>query len=221
MHGFLQRIERDEADRRLHRLGERPRLPVFGEERRERRQDDVPQPGALGIEPILERPRVQREAIQQLTLVQGGGLRERRPAAEGDAAFECLHVGRHERGVERNRVADQLQRPGIPQLLPQREQRLTQPRPRLRRAHVAPEQRRELVALAGLAERQRQVGQERLRLPDRDGQDVPVDARSKSAEKREAQMGHRNRATLTRPAAASLRPTPRCLTGRLATQRNF
>ncbi len=162
VHRLLERIEGEELERGLHGRLRRPRRPMPGEEPGQGLHRGLAQALALGQEPLLERRLLQRQARQEVALVQQPGLVERAGRPLGDEGLEDLRVDGHRLGVERHCVAVEPEGVGSGQGLPERGQRLAQAAAGLRRLHVAPEQGGQLVPGVGLAGGHREIGQQRL-----------------------------------------------------------
>src|SRR5262249_28137523 len=104
---------------------------------------------------------------------------------------ELRHVHGHGRGVERHTGAidDQARAHGLWQDLLDSRQRVAQVAPGLRVLHVSPEKSCKLFAWMRLAERQGEIGQERLGLLSRtDERMTGLEACFKTAEKLELQL---------------------------------
>ena len=166
--GLLPRVEGEQPEPGLHRGGGRVGLLLLGEQSAEALDRQRVQPLALAAQPVLEGGLAEAHPGEEIAPVQGDDLRERGGPAVGEHRLEPRHVHVHRGGVERHvRPVEPGAAPGRGgQRLADARQRVAQVAPRLRRGHVAPQQRGQLVARVGPPERQRQVGQERLGLAD-------------------------------------------------------
>ena len=115
--GFLERIEREETQGRVHRGVQRPRRALVGGEAGQRLDGSLTQPLPLGSEPLLEGRRLDHEARQKVAAVETRGPLEplRRPLVDG--RLETPGVDLHQRRVEGHPIpvetdgADLRQRP--------------------------------------------------------------------------------------------------------------
>ena len=185
MDGLLQRIEREEPEAGLDpRLGDAGLL-VMGQQVPEPLEGQLVQALPLGRQPLLEGPFGQRQPGQQLTAIEPGDLLERGRPAVGDQRLELRHVHVHDGRVQGHArpVEDHAALGGSGQGLPDSREGMAQIAPCLRIRHVSPQQPRELLARMGLAERQREVGQEGLGLARRENErSTPVDPGLESSE---------------------------------------
>ena len=185
--GLLQRVQREETQTGLHgRLGGAGLL-LMDEQAAQALDGQLVQALPLGREPLLERALGQRQPGQQVAPIEAGDLLERGGAAVGDQPLELRHVHIHDRGVQGHaRAIEDHAGPGGPgQGLADSREGVAQVAPGLGILHVAPQQGRELLARVGLAERERQVGQEGLGLlGGEDERSAGVELGLKSPEKR-------------------------------------
>ena len=208
VHGLLEGVEGDQPQSGLHGLVERACVPLLGEEPGKRILGQLAQPRPLREKPLLEGRLLQREPLEQVAPVEADRLLEGFPGAAGHTLLEGLHVRGHERGLERNRLPHQPQRLGVSQDLPERVKGLAEAGPGLRLLHIPPEERGELVARVRFTEREGQVGQERLRLLDRDDERLArIEPGAKATEQGQAESCHRG--NRRQPSTAPARdPTP-------------
>jgi len=76
IHGLLQRIERDQPQRRLQRGVSSPRGPLTCQQLREGAERQFAQPLPLGHQPVLEMSATEREALEEITAIQADRLLE-------------------------------------------------------------------------------------------------------------------------------------------------
>ncbi len=70
MHGFLERVERQQPERARHRRLDGARLLLVRHQPREPLEGELPQPLALAQQPLLERRLVERQPRQKIALVE-------------------------------------------------------------------------------------------------------------------------------------------------------
>jgi hypothetical protein len=73
VHGLLERVERDQPQRRAKGRPGCSRPALLREQPREGLQRQLPQPLALGHEPVLEQGPAEGEALQELAPVEVDG----------------------------------------------------------------------------------------------------------------------------------------------------
>ena len=119
---------------------------------------------ALREEPLLVGRLLHAQAGEEVAAVARQGVSQpfRRRLAHGPLERRGVYVDA--RGVQRDGVAIEADQVGQAWRLPQREENLTQVRPRGGRGQIGPEQSRKLVPRMRRAGRQRQECEERLRL---------------------------------------------------------
>jgi hypothetical protein len=112
------------------------------------------------------------EPLEEIALVKGDGLRERRRGRSRDPLREGGDIHGHGGGLEGHRARPQAQRRRVspPEALPERVERLAKARAGRRLDGAAPEQGRQLVTGAGGARGHGQVGQKSLRLLGGEGE---------------------------------------------------
>ena len=167
VHGLLERVERQELHRRVHGGLHVAALPLMGEQLGERLHGELSQSLPLAEEPFLEGWLREGEAGEEVAVIESRGPGERCGNRRLDVLFEGLSVDRHRGGVKGDGLPVGTQDIARRQGLAEGGQGLAQTRPRLGCAHVAPQQSGELVARMGTAGRQRQVGEQGLRLAGR------------------------------------------------------
>src|SRR5437588_12563470 len=131
------------------------------EQLRERLDRELPQPLALGEQPLFERWFTDGEPFEKLAAIQGGGGFERSGCGLGDAPFELDDVTINRSGGERKlspRPVDRV----IPEGFAEDAERVAQAVARLRLVAIAPEERGQLVARLTLTGSDREVGDQRL-----------------------------------------------------------
>ena len=191
VHRLLQRVQRQQPQRRLHRGLRRTRPTLPREQLRESFERHLAQPLALPQQPLLERCFVHREPAEQIALVERRRPLQRRRRRLPHEALERRGVHLHRRRVQGQRVAVLPHRRDGADRLADREQRLAQARARRLLADAAPEQARELVARVRPAERQREIGEQRLGLAGGQGdRRARVEPGLKAAEERETEPRH-------------------------------
>ena len=154
-------------------------------------QGQLAQALALAQQPFLERGLVQGEPGEEVALVEGRGLLQRRRRARLRALLEEHRVDGDRGRIEGHGLRVDPQGVHAGQGPADGGQRLAQARPGLGLAHVAPEQRGELVARVDLAWRQGEIGQEGLRLPRRQDQRwARVQPGAEATEEGQVQSGH-------------------------------
>ena len=166
----------------------------MGQELRERLERELPEPLALPEQPLLERGLVQGESGEEVAPIEGTGLREGVGRALGHPPLEDHHVDLDGDRVQCHRLVINAERRriGRGEALPKHEDRLPDVVPGGLRPKVPPEQGGELVPGMGLAERQREIGQERLCLPRGEGhRSRRRPPRLKATEEGETETGHR------------------------------
>ena len=167
MHGFLQRIEGEQAECGLHRGGEVPDRPLMGEEPREDFEGELSQPLALAHEPVLEGRRDDAEAGQEIAAVETRGTLEPGRRALGHGLLERHDVRLHRPGGQGDRIArhDEATTLGGTERLAKHEERLAQRVPGGCGRRVRPEQRGQLVPGMRLVCGEGQISEEGLGLP--------------------------------------------------------
>ena len=166
MRGFVQRLERDQADARIQCS-----IRVVGCDAKigqlvQHFAHLLAQREALGAQPFLEGGGARVETIQQIAAIVADGLLQRCAGAGGDRATEGAEVAADQCTVDGDGFAVGEQ-PG----LRSRRQRLAQCCERLSQARaceflvgIFPEQVREPVATVGFAGTQSEVGEQRASL---------------------------------------------------------
>src|SRR5262249_17045168 len=145
--------------------------------------------------------------------IESSELSEFVHAAIGDQPLEPRHVHVHGRGVESHAraVDEKAGAQGLWQDLLDSRQRVAQVAPGLRVLHVSPQKSRKLSARMRLAERQGEIGEERLGLLGReDERSTVLKACFKSAKKLELQvrLGRHGSSTGPQPATTVGQVTP-------------
>jgi hypothetical protein len=77
VNGLLQRVEGEEPQCGLDRCLDRARRALVREQPRQGVEGHLAQPLALPEEPVLERRLLDREPLEEVSLVEGDGVRER------------------------------------------------------------------------------------------------------------------------------------------------
>ena len=169
---LLQRVQRQQFERGLHRCLCGPRLSLMRQQLRQPLQRQLPQPLPLGDEPLLEQRLVHGEAGEQVALVERGGLLQRLGRALGHQPLEGRDVDIDHGAIQGESFAleQERRRPRLAKCLANREECLAQARPRRLLPDFSPEQCCELVAGVRLAQGDREVAQQRLSLLSRQGE---------------------------------------------------
>ena len=76
MHGLLERVERDQPERRLQGVLGGPGPALLREQLGQGLEGELPQPVSLGHEPVLEERAAEGEALQELAPVESGRPRQ-------------------------------------------------------------------------------------------------------------------------------------------------
>ena len=166
----------------------------MGEQPVEGHQGHLVQALALGHEPVLERGLLDCQSLEEVALVERGGLGQRGRCRLRSQPLELAHVHGHRGGIAGHHLAIDSERlAGRPaQALPERVQRVAEARARRGLHRAPPEETRQLVARVGPAGRHRQVGQESLGLPGGEGEGYAgIEAGSKAAQERQREPRHR------------------------------
>jgi hypothetical protein len=167
VHGFLERIQGQEPEGRLHgRLG-RARRALLGQEPGEGAQGHLVQALVLAEQPLLELGLVQREAGEEVAMVEGRGLLQIGQGARLDALLEDRRIDGDNGRVEGNGVRIDAQRVGSGHGAADGRQSLAKAGAGLGLAHVAPEEGGDLVAWVGLTEGHSEIREQSLSLPRR------------------------------------------------------
>ncbi len=170
VHGLVERIERQDPESRLHGGLGRTDDALLGEELGKGAQGKLVQALALAQQPLLERRLVQGESGEEVALVESGGLLQRLEGASLHVLLEGQSIDGDRRRIEGDGLRVGAQNVYAGQGPANGGQRLAQARAGLGLAHVAPEQRGDLVAGVRLTERQSEVGEQGLRFPRRQHQ---------------------------------------------------
>ena len=170
VHGLLERIEGEEPEGRLHGGLRRAGGALLGQEPGEGSQGQLVQALALAQQPFLERGLVQGEPREEVALVEGRGLLQRLDRPRLRALLEDQRIDGDHGRVEGDGLRVDAQGVHAGQGSSDGRQRLAKAGAGLGLAHVAPEQRGELVARVGLSEGQGEIGEEGLGLPRRHDQ---------------------------------------------------
>ena len=190
---LLERIQRRQAQRRPEcRLG-RPRLALVGQEPRQPLDRQLPQALSLCQEPFLERRLPDSESGEQVSTVEPSGGVEPIRGAFAQACLEGRDVDLDRRRVQRDRLSVEAEpgRLGSGQGLPEGEQGLSEAGPSLVVRDLAPEEGSQLVTQMRLARGEGEIGQQRLDLTSRKGQDRPrAESSLVTTEEREDQSLH-------------------------------
>ena len=193
MNRLLQRIERQDSERRLHGGVERLRVHVVAQQLGERLQRQLAQPLALHGAPLLEGGLADVEAIEQIAAIELGRPGQGLGRLADRRRLELDHVDADPRGIERQGVGPVHEDVGghVPQRAAQPGQGLTERLPSLRLRRVAPEERGELVARVGTARRQREIGEQSLRLLHRQwARTIAIGVKREATEEVDSQWLH-------------------------------
>jgi hypothetical protein len=167
--GFLQRVERDQAqrgaDRRVRPVG----AQMLAQEPREPLEGHLVESLPLHDAPLLERQLVDGEAREEVARVDGDRPLERLQPAVGHGGLELRHVHHHHRGIERDGISARQEggRLVAAEGAAQTGQRLAEALAGLRVGPLAPEEGGELLPGVEAPGRQGQIRGQGLDLPHR------------------------------------------------------
>jgi hypothetical protein len=165
---LLERVEGEQAQRRLDRrfVGSRPAL--VSQEPREPLESRLSKPLPLEHEPFLEQGFLDGEPLEEIALVERHSLGERGRCAVGQAALEAADVHMNGCGVEGEGPPVKTEPRGlVGQGLPDDEERLAQALPRKRLGPIPPEEGGQLIPGVRPAERHGKVREHGLSLAGR------------------------------------------------------
>ncbi len=176
VHGLLQRVERQQSQRRFDRALGPAAVGVQREHPRQRVHGPLAQPAAAGHQPVVERRLARVQGLEKLAGVQRRRVLQRFARAIGEKALEFERVDVDTPGRQRDRLAGARGELVVTEVEcpAQNEQGLAQAGAGLGLAAVAPQQRGELGAPLRAPGLQREVGEKRLRLPRRQRQRLMV-----------------------------------------------
>src|SRR5262249_23156491 len=123
---------------------------------------------ALGEQPLLERRRRHAQAGEEIAPVQGRGAGQRLVASCGRLPFEGRDIGRYRSGLDADGLSVSAEDVGVCQGRAQCGEGLTKAGTGLRVGNVTPKECGQLVPGMEVSSRQRQVGEQRLRLASRE-----------------------------------------------------
>jgi hypothetical protein len=92
MHRLLQRLQRQQLERRLHRRLLRPCVAVVSHELAQCLQRQLPEPLPLGEQPMLERRLVDGHSGEQVPLIELSSLFEGGRSGLGHQPLEGSHI---------------------------------------------------------------------------------------------------------------------------------
>jgi len=195
MRRLVERIEGEDAPPDLERARDVARVRVPREHARERAAHEAAQTLPLGGHPLLEPGLVEREPVEEIAAVELDPALERVRRPGREAALEARDVGADGGGRQRDGVAPDLEIGGgaVRERAADQEERLPQAVARVAVVDVAPEEGRQLFARVRLAQRDREIREQRLGLAlgQHDGRPLVTDARLEPAQHRDRQRNGR------------------------------